>query len=80
MGKFICIDLTYSGHVAAAGLEMPAEPVIIAKTTRALCDPTTRSVSPGAPRNPIRANRVRTTELRWVPTIPGIQRLDVEQG
>lgn len=36
-GKFICIGLNYSDHAAEAGMTVPAEPVIFAKATSAIC-------------------------------------------
>lgn len=38
-GKFICIGLNYSDHAAEAGMAVPAEPVIFAKATSAICGP-----------------------------------------
>ncbi|OUS07373.1 2-hydroxyhepta-2,4-diene-1,7-dioate isomerase [Rhodobacterales bacterium 52_120_T64] len=39
VGKFICIGLNYADHAAESGMELPAEPVIFAKATSAICGP-----------------------------------------
>lgn len=39
VGKFICIGLNYADHAAEAGMELPAEPIIFAKATSAICGP-----------------------------------------
>ena len=39
VGKFVCIGLNYSDHAEESGLEVPAEPVIFAKATSAICGP-----------------------------------------
>ena len=39
VGKFISIGLNYADHAAEAGMELPAEPVIFAKATSAICGP-----------------------------------------
>lgn len=39
VGKFICIGLNYSDHARESGLEVPAEPVLFAKATSAICGP-----------------------------------------
>ena len=39
VGKFVCIGLNYSDHAEEGGLEVPAEPVIFAKATSAICGP-----------------------------------------
>lgn len=39
VGKFICIGLNYSDHAAESGMAVPAEPVIFAKATSAICGP-----------------------------------------
>ncbi len=39
VGKFICIGLNYADHAAEAGMDLPAEPIIFAKATSAICGP-----------------------------------------
>src|SRR5687768_14294848 len=39
VGKFICIGLNFSDHAAESGLQAPAEPVVFAKWTSAICGP-----------------------------------------
>jgi ureidoglycolate lyase len=39
IGKFVCIGLNYADHAAEAGLAVPAEPVVFAKWTSAVCGP-----------------------------------------
>ncbi len=39
VGKFICIGLNYSDHVAEAGASVPSEPVLFMKATSAICGP-----------------------------------------
>ena len=39
VGKFICIGLNYADHAAESGLPVPAEPVVFAKWTSAICGP-----------------------------------------
>jgi 2,4-didehydro-3-deoxy-L-rhamnonate hydrolase len=39
VGKFICIGLNYSDHAAESGQPVPAEPVVFAKWTSAICGP-----------------------------------------
>ncbi|RKF50126.1 ureidoglycolate lyase [Paraburkholderia fungorum] len=39
IGKFICIGLNYADHAAESGLPVPAEPVVFAKWTSAVCGP-----------------------------------------
>ena len=39
VGKFICIGLNFSDHAAESGLQVPAEPVVFAKWTSAICGP-----------------------------------------
>jgi len=39
VGKFICIGLNYADHATEAGMELPAEPIIFAKATSAICGP-----------------------------------------
>ncbi|WP_246793173.1 ureidoglycolate lyase [Burkholderia perseverans] len=39
IGKFVCIGLNYADHAAESGLPVPAEPVVFAKWTSAVCGP-----------------------------------------
>jgi 2,4-diketo-3-deoxy-L-fuconate hydrolase len=39
VGKFICIGLNFSDHAAESGAQPPAEPVVFAKWTSAICGP-----------------------------------------
>ena len=39
VGKIVCIGLNYSDHAAESGMEVPAEPIIFAKATSAICGP-----------------------------------------
>ncbi|WP_172331929.1 fumarylacetoacetate hydrolase family protein [Mangrovicoccus sp. HB161399] len=39
VGKFLCIGLNYADHAAESGLPVPAEPVMFAKATSAICGP-----------------------------------------
>ncbi|WP_323119018.1 ureidoglycolate lyase [Burkholderia alba] len=39
IGKFVCIGLNYADHAAESGLAVPAEPVVFAKWTSAVCGP-----------------------------------------
>ncbi len=39
VGKFICIGLNYADHAAEAGMPVPAEPILFAKATSAVCGP-----------------------------------------
>ncbi|MEY1554379.1 fumarylacetoacetate hydrolase family protein [Yoonia sp. R2331] len=39
VGKFICIGLNYADHAEESGMQVPAEPVIFAKATSAICGP-----------------------------------------
>lgn len=39
VGKFICIGLNYADHAAESGMAVPAEPVVFAKWTSAICGP-----------------------------------------
>ncbi|RMD95797.1 MAG: FAA hydrolase family protein [Alphaproteobacteria bacterium] len=39
IGKFICVGLNYSDHAEETGMEVPAEPVLFAKATSAVCGP-----------------------------------------
>ncbi len=39
VGKLVCIGLNYSDHAEELGMPIPAEPVIFAKATSAICGP-----------------------------------------
>jgi 2-keto-4-pentenoate hydratase/2-oxohepta-3-ene-1,7-dioic acid hydratase in catechol pathway len=39
VGKFICIGLNYSDHVAESGMPVPREPILFMKATSAICGP-----------------------------------------
>lgn len=39
VGKFICVGLNYADHAAEAGMPVPAEPILFAKATSAVCGP-----------------------------------------
>jgi 2-keto-4-pentenoate hydratase/2-oxohepta-3-ene-1,7-dioic acid hydratase in catechol pathway len=39
VGKFICVGLNYSDHARETGKEPPAEPILFAKATSAICGP-----------------------------------------
>jgi 2-keto-4-pentenoate hydratase/2-oxohepta-3-ene-1,7-dioic acid hydratase in catechol pathway len=39
VGKFVCIGLNYTDHAAESGMSVPAEPVVFAKWTSAVCGP-----------------------------------------
>ena len=39
VGKFVCIGLNYADHAAESGMPIPAEPVVFAKWTSAICGP-----------------------------------------
>jgi len=39
VGKFICIGLNYADHAAESNMPIPAEPVVFAKWTSAICGP-----------------------------------------
>lgn len=39
VGKFICIGLNYADHAAETGAAVPAEPIVFAKWTSAICGP-----------------------------------------
>lgn len=39
VGKFVCIGLNYTDHAAESGMAAPAEPVVFAKWTSAICGP-----------------------------------------
>ena len=39
VGKFICIGLNYSDHVAETGAKVPSEPILFMKATSAICGP-----------------------------------------
>jgi 2,4-diketo-3-deoxy-L-fuconate hydrolase len=54
IGKFICIGLNYSDHAAETGTTPPAEPVIFAKATSAVCGPNDHVVQP-----------LESTKLDW---------------
>src|ERR1700737_2181714 len=46
VGKFICIGLNYSDHVAESGMTVPVEPVVFMKATSAICGPYDNVVIP----------------------------------
>ena len=37
--KFLCIGLNYADHAAETGAQVPAEPIVFAKATSAICGP-----------------------------------------
>lgn len=39
VGKFLCVGLNYSDHAQETGKEPPAEPILFAKATSAICGP-----------------------------------------
>ncbi|WP_374298362.1 fumarylacetoacetate hydrolase family protein [Paracoccus sp. (in: a-proteobacteria)] len=39
VGKFLCVGLNYSDHARETGKEPPAEPILFAKATSAICGP-----------------------------------------
>ena len=39
IGKFLCIGLNYSDHIAESSMALPSEPVLFTKATSAVCGP-----------------------------------------
>ena len=46
VGKFICVGLNYSDHVAETGMTVPKEPIIFMKATSSICGPNDNIIIP----------------------------------
>lgn len=46
IGKFLCIGLNYSDHIAEANMALPEEPVLFMKATSAVCGPNDAVILP----------------------------------